>query len=120
MIISGGLGLAVPSNAVHRLLASPQPFELGVSLRPVRIHGPAPGIALLVLEIAEGSAAEYASLRVGDSLIGSGGKRFASIDDLRDALDGATGEHLTLQFLRGGDTKHREAVIRVARAPLAA
>lgn len=116
MVVSGGLGLAVPSNAVRHLLQNAPPFELGVSLRPVRIHAPSPGIALLVLEIAPGSAAEYASLKVGDILIGCGGKRFHTVDELRDVLDGTVGGSVSVQFLRGGETKRREVVIRFAPA----
>ena len=45
-IAQGGLGLAVPANAVERLLTSAPPPELGVTVRPVRIPGPRGRIAL--------------------------------------------------------------------------
>jgi serine protease Do len=111
MILSGGLGLAIPSNAVRRLLSSGTPAELGVTVRPVRIPGADPGIAWLVLAVAPGSPADYASLRIGDVLIGSGGRRFATSDDLYEAL--ASGPLLTLEFLRGGDSKRRKATARL-------
>jgi serine protease Do len=120
MVVSGGLGLAVPSNAVRRLLTLGPPVELGVTLRPVRIAGPAPGIALVVLGVAPGSAAEYASFRVGDLLLGSGGKRFTSLDDFRDALDaGAKAGLIAVQFQRGGDRNQREVTVRLSHAKAA-
>jgi serine protease Do len=112
-IASGGLGLAVPANAVRRLLTAGSPVELGVTVRPVRIPGPDRGIAWVVLGVAPGSPADYASLRVGDALIGSGGKRFSTSDDLYEALD--SDRLLTLQFLRGGDPKRREVTVRLDR-----
>lgn len=121
-VAAGGLGIAVPGSAVRRLLAAEStPFELGVAVRPVRIPGREGGIALLVLEIAAGSAAEYASLRVGDSLIGAGGKRFRSVEDFQLALEQAENGPLTLQFIRGGaaasrETKKREVTVRAAVA----
>jgi serine protease Do len=113
-VVSGGLGIAIPANAVGRLLtADHPPVELGVTVRPVRIPGPDRGIALLVLDIAKGSPADYASLRVGDFLIGAAGRRFASVDDLRDCLDHADNRCVTIQFLRGGQTMKREVTVRV-------
>jgi serine protease Do len=114
-VVSGGLGLAVPANAVGRLLSLGPPAEIGVSVRPLRIRGPVGSIALLVLDIAEGGAADYASLRIGDLLTGADGRRFASADDLRDAIDRAEGRFMTIQFLRGDDTNNREATVKVLR-----
>jgi serine protease Do len=120
MVVSGGLGLAVPISAVRRLLTFGPPVELGVTLRQVGIPGPAPGIALMVLAIAPGSAAEYASLRVGDLLLGSGGRRFTSVDEFREALDeGARAGRITVQFHRGGDRNHREVTVRLVHAAAA-
>ncbi len=64
-----------------------------------------------MLSVAPGSPADYASLRVGDAFIGSGGKRFTTSDDLYEALD--SGRFLTLQILRGGDPKRREVTVRL-------
>jgi serine protease Do len=112
-VASGGLGLAVPASAVRRLLADGPPAELGVTLRPVRIPGPGGGIALLVLSTAVGGPADYASLRIGDVLTGVNGKRFTSVDDLRESLDRTRGALLTLQFIRGGDGRRREVTVRL-------
>jgi len=114
-VISGGLGLAIPANAVSRLLTFGPPFELGVTVRPVRIPGANGGIGLLVLGVTAGGAADYASLRLGDLLIGTAGRRFASVDDLRDAFDRQEGSIVTIQFRRGGDSGEREVSILVTR-----
>jgi serine protease Do len=113
MVISGGLGLAVPSNAVERLLSGGPPVELGVTVRPVRIPGPEGGIALLVLGITPGSAAEYASLRIGDVLVGSGNMRFYSPDDLQDVIEQSNGRGVRLRFRRGGERNEREVTVRL-------
>jgi serine protease Do len=114
-VVAGGLGLAVPGNAVGRLLNAGPPVELGITIRPVRIRGPFAGIALLVLDIAAGGPAEYASLRVGDLLVGAGGRRFGSLDDFRDALDRAEGSSVTIQFLRGADANQREVTVQLTQ-----
>jgi S1-C subfamily serine protease len=64
-----------------------------------------------VLGVTPGSRADYASLRIGDVLIGSGGRRFVSSDDLYEVLD--NGGVVTLQFLRGGESKRREVTVRL-------
>jgi serine protease Do len=114
-IVSGGLGLAVPVNAVRRLMTAGPPAELGVAVRPVRIPGQNGGIALLVLNVAEGSAADYVSLRQGDLLVAAEGRSFESAEDLRDVLDRGTGKSVTIQFLRGGLAKKREVTIRLSQ-----
>jgi serine protease Do len=114
-IVAGGIGLAVPVNAVRRLLAAGPPPELGVALRPVRIPGRNGGIALLVLNVAPGSAADYVSLREGDLLVGAQGRNFESAEDLREALDRCTGKSVTIQFLRGGQAKKREVTVRLTQ-----
>ena len=90
--------------------------ELGVTVRPVRIMVgiPAPdrGIGLLVLGVSAGSPAEYASLRIGDLLVGVDGRRFASVGDLQTALDRRETRPMSVQFLRGGDSRQREVTIR--------
>jgi S1-C subfamily serine protease len=69
-----------------------------VTLRPV-----SPG--LLILGVEPGGAAEAASLRPGDILLGS-------FDDLSDSLDSGK-EVVRMHFLRGDLTKVREAFVRL-------
>jgi serine protease Do len=114
-IVSGGLGLAVPVNAVRRLLTAGPPAELGVVVRPVRIPRRNGRIALLVLNVAAGSTADYVSLRQGDLLVAAEGRSFESAEDLREVLDRSTGRSVTIQFLRGGQTKKREVTIRLTQ-----
>lgn len=100
-----GLGIAVPSNAAADFLRrGPRPM-LGVVLQPVRL-------GLEIREVAAGGAAEAASLRAGDILLGS-------FDDLSDALD-SNSEVIRLHFLRGDRRKVREAYVRLREREAAA
>jgi serine protease Do len=107
--IVNGLGVAVPGNAALDFLRrGPRP-SLGVVLRPV-------SQGLLLLEVEPGGAAATASLRAGDTLLGS-------FDDLNEALDSGR-EVLRLQFVRewpdGGRARVREVAVRLdARAEAA-
>jgi serine protease Do len=119
-MIAGGLALAVPSNAVGQFLkrggaAGP---SLGVTLQAVPLRGG--GLGFLLLKVDPGSAAEAASLMIGDVLVGVAGRPFSSLDDLHTALDTA-GEVLETQFLRGDRRSTRTTTVRLrARAPEAA
>jgi serine protease Do len=112
MIAAGGLALAVPSNAVAEFLrrGARRP-ALGITVRPVSLDA-SRSMALIVLEVAPRGPAALASILIGDLLLGANGRRFASIDDLEDAIDGATGGVLTLQFTRGDHHKIREVAVR--------
>jgi serine protease Do len=114
-MVAAGLGLAVPANAVTRVLAGdPAPAPLGVVIRPapVRISG-AERLGLVVLEVVPGGAAEYASLRAGDMLIGIEGQPLRSLDDLEQALEGDGERLLRLQFVRGDPDKIRNVAVRL-------
>jgi serine protease Do len=114
-MVAAGLGLAVPANAVARVLAGDlAQAPLGVVLRPapVRISG-AERLGLIVLEVVAGSAAEYASLRAGDILIGIEGQPLRSLDELEEALEGAGERLLRLQFVRGDPDKIRNLAVRL-------
>jgi serine protease Do len=131
-MIVGGVGLAVPSNTVARLLnrlrnGAPQaPF--GVTLRPLEITvGNKAQLGLAILEVNKNSAAERASLMRGDILIAVEGRHFESIDDLDRVLDGtgtnsgANGERvIRIQFLRSDPTRIRTVSIRPGLATRAA
>ena len=112
------LGLAVPANAIARLLAGDlDPAPLGVALRPapIRIAGKE-RLGLVILEVTAGSAAEYASLRAGDVLVGIEEQALHSLDDLEQALEGSGERLLHLQFVRGDPGKIRRVTVRLGVA----
>ena len=114
-MVAEGLALAVPSNAVTRLLAGElQPAPLGVIVHPVAVRA-AGGerLGLGIVEVLKGSAAEYASLKAGDILMGIGGRAFHSLDDLEQALEGGRERLLRLQFIREDPGRLRTAAVRL-------
>jgi len=114
-MIAGGLGLAVPSNAVSRLLTGElQQAPLGVMMRPVpiRVAG-VERLGLNLIEVIKGGAAEYASLRAGDTLVGIEGQPLRSLDELEQALEGLGERLLRLQFVRGDPNKLRFVTVRL-------
>lgn len=113
MVVSGGLGLAIPSNTVRHFLAAGPQVELGVTVQPVRIRNGEPGIGWVVMEVEAGSPAERASLQPGDVITGANGREFAHPEDLARALDGNSGATLVLQFQRGGQPRRREVAVRL-------
>jgi serine protease Do len=115
--IVNGLGLAVPSRDIGEFLRRGTRPRLGVALRPVAYDGKNWG--LLVLEIEADGRADVASLRVGDILVGIGGRPLESLDNLQDALDSGA-EVVRVSFLRGDRSRIREAVVQLrARAEAA-
>jgi serine protease Do len=110
-MVAGGLGLAVPSNAVTRFLqgAGSRP-RIGIVTQPVLVAGSGrPG--LLILETEAGSAADAAGLMIGDVLVGTGGTPFRTHGDLAAAIERAgDGSAVPLDVLRGG----RPIVVTVA------
>lgn len=117
-MIAGGLALAVPSNAVERLLAQQgERPVLGIALRPVALNGAEQRLGLLIFDVAADSAAEAAGLLLGDVLLGIGGVPFTTPDDLLVALAQArSGATLSLDISRGG----QPLTILAKIAPLAA
>lgn len=114
-MIAGGLGLAVPANAVARLVAGDlEQAPLGVVLRPVmaRVSG-AERLGLLILEVVPNGAAEYSSLSAGDILTAIEGRAIKSLDDLEEALEGSGERLLHLQFIRGDPGKVRNVTVRL-------
>ena len=115
--IVNGLGLAVPSRDIGQFLKRGSRPRLGVALRPVLYDGR--NLGLLILEVEENGAAANASLRIGDILVGAGGKRLESMESLNDALDSGS-PVVRLSFLRGERSQVREAVVQLhARAEAA-
>jgi len=115
-MVVGGLGLAVPSNAVARLLAGDlQQASLGVVIQPVAIQiAGTDRLGLAVLEVVKGGAAEFASLRMGDILVGIDGQPLLSLDDLESALEGSEERVTRLQFLRGDQNQMRSVAVRLS------
>jgi len=114
-MVAAGLGLAVPANAVARVLSGDlAPAPLGVVVRPASVRiSSTERLGLAVLEVVPGSAAEYASLRTGDMLIGVEGQPLRSLDDLEQALEGEGERLLRLQFIRGDPDKIRNVAVRL-------
>ncbi len=113
-MIAGGLALAVPSNTVAEFLRrGASDVALGVVVQPI-------AEGLLVIRVMPGSAAEAASLLVGDLLVGAGGRRFRSPDDLADALEQNAGGALELSFVRGERRSVRQVMVRLPQRRMAA
>ena len=109
MVVSGGLGLAIPSNVVADFLRRGAAPSLGIVVRPVHNGG---ALGLLVLEISPDSAAAAASLMLGDVLTGVNGRIFQSLSDLSETLESAS-DTVTLQFMRGDRRVPREVHVRL-------
>jgi serine protease Do len=101
--IVSGLGVAVPSNVAALFVAAGPRPSIGVTLEPE-------GNGLRVLRVERSGAAEAASIRAGDLLVGS-------YDDLIDQLESGNAS-ITLQFLRGARL-HRVEIPLAKRAQAA-
>jgi serine protease Do len=117
-MIAGALAFAVPSQSVNRFLAAPreEPDGLGVIVRPVWLDRAAQQFGLVVLEVIPRSPADRASLLQGDVLLGAGGKRFQSVQDLEIAIQAGRGGILDLQFRRGAGANIRTVAVQMAAA----
>ena len=118
----GGFILALPADAALKRrvdeLARGEAAErprLGVALAPPRAArrmraavGLEPRDGLLVRQVVDDSPAASAGLQRGDLLVRAGDKPLASMDDLFDALDGAT-DSLALGLVRG--TEERDVAV---------
>lgn len=121
-MIAAGVGLAVPSNGVSHLLErGAGRAELGVVVRPVQVTVQGKEcVGLMIMEIIKSSAAEMASLMLGDILIGVGGRSLDSIEDFERALEGVGERMVRLQFLRGDRATIRTVAARIGLASTAA
>jgi serine protease Do len=104
-MVAGRLALAIPSNTVQDSLSvGPLDSWLGVTVYPVdvpRVAGRGRAFGLFILEVEPASPAANASLLRGDIVLGTEEKRFASIDDLSQALYGRAPRLERLEFVRG-------------------
>ncbi|MCU1335426.1 MAG: peptidase and chymotrypsin/Hap [Bryobacterales bacterium] len=107
MVVSGGLALAIPSELVVRFLERGSRPTIGIVVRPVANTG------LMLLQVNPNSAAERASLRTGDLLLGANGRRFESTDDLSEAIEDAAGSVMKVRFRRGNRSIEREVSVVV-------
>ena len=116
MIVTGGIALAVPSVSVEDFVRhGPRP-RIGVTIQPVTLNRRG-ALGLLVLSVEPGSAAEQASLLMGDVLVGTAEGAFTSPADLPDAVADAGSGRLKLRFLRGDRKREREVVLALAGRP---
>ena len=118
MIVSSGLALAIPSRAVQQfLLPSTGRRTLGVTIRPVQSKNSQTG--LMILEIAEGGAAERSSLLPGDILAHANGRPLRDADDLQAAMDEAADFLLHVQFYRAGKPELRRVAVQLKHQQVA-
>jgi serine protease Do len=111
-MVAGGLGLAVPSNAVEQFLRSTgaRP-HIGISVQPVLV--PIAGTrtsGLLVLDVTAGSAADAAGMLVGDIVLAVDGQRIEGSRALSSALYGPNAPATVRFDLWRGGTKLTLAV----------
>jgi S1-C subfamily serine protease len=65
----------------------------------------------MILEIRKGSAAEMASLMLGDILIGADGRELETMEDFERVLYSDGDRVVRLQFLRGDRTTIRTVAV---------
>lgn len=113
-IAAGGLGLAVPTEAVRRFIRlGPESASLGITIHATRMRlDSRDTVGYVVLEVTPGSAAERASLLPGDVLIGTSERWFTHPRDLGTLLDSGASA-LKLRFLRGERHRWREVVVQL-------
>ncbi len=118
-MVAGRLALAIASNEVARFLrgeSGGESLRLGVSVMPVRLPRSTGGrkFALVLAAVEPGTPAARASLMPGDILLGTQEKRFASVRDLAEALQGDDAGLLRLEFLRGDYERVRRVSVQLA------
>jgi serine protease Do len=124
-MIAGGLAFAIPSESVAAFLRAPlhagsrAQTGLGVVLRLVSVER-SNQLGFIVLEVIPDSAADRASLLQGDVLVGAGGQRFQSVQDLETAIHASRERILELQFRRGASQNIRTVAILVPPASVKA
>ena len=100
-MISGGLGLAIPSNGVGEFLATSSRPRMGLTLQPVTFPAgrQSSGAGLLLTEVLVGSPAALAGLYVGDIIVAANDGATARPQDLASALRDPS--PVRVQVLRG-------------------
>jgi serine protease Do len=118
-MVAGRLALAIASNEVARFLrgeSGADSLRLGVSVVPVRMPRPIAGrkFGLVLASVEPGTPAASASLLPGDILLGTEQKRFTSVSNLAEALQGDAASVLRLEFLRGDYERVRRVSVQLA------
>jgi serine protease Do len=118
-MVAGRLALAIASNEVARFLrgeSGADPLRLGVSVVPVQLPRPIAGrkFGLALASVQPGTPAASASLLPGDILLGTEQKRFTSVSNLAEALQGDAAAVLRLEFLRGDYERVRRVSVQLA------
>jgi serine protease Do len=118
-MVAGRLALAIASNEVARFLrgeSAADSLRLGVSVVPVRMPRPIAGrkFGLVLAAVEPGTPAASASLLPGDILLGTEQKRFTSVSNLAEALQGDAAAVLRLEFLRGDYDRVRRVSVQLA------
>jgi serine protease Do len=118
-MVAGRLALAIASNEVARFLrgeSGTDSLRLGVSVVPVRMPRPIAGrkFGLVLASVEPGTPAASASLLPGDILLGTEQKRFTSVSNLAEALQGDAASVLRLEFLRGDYERVRRVSVQLA------
>lgn len=100
-MISGGLGLAIPSNAVTEFLAESCRPRLGVAVRPVTFPAARQGsdAGLLITEVVRESPAAAAGLCIGDIIVRLNGKPIGRGEDIAAGIGNAA--LAPIEVLRG-------------------
>ena len=118
-MVAGRLALAIASNEVARFLrgeSGADSLRLGVSVVPVRLPRPIAGrkFGLVLASVEPETPAASASLLPGDILLGTEQKRFTSVSNLAEALQGDAASVLRLEFLRGDYERVRRVSVQLA------
>lgn len=118
-MVAGRLALAIASNEVARFLngeSGADSLRLGVSVMQVRLPRSIAGrkFGLVLASIEPGTPAASASLLPGDILLGTEEKRFTSVSDLAETLQGDAASVLRLEFLRGDYERVRRVSVQLA------
>lgn len=121
-MIAGGLAFAVPSQSVNQFLSASleEHSGLGVVVRPVLVSRSERQLGLIVLEVIPHTPAVRASLLQGDILVGAGGRRFQSLQDLEIAIHNSRGGIVALDFRRGASGNIRTVAVPIAPASVRA
>ena len=117
-MVAGRLALAIASNEVTRFLngeSGSDSLRLGVSVMLVRLpRSSGRKFGLLLAAVEAGTPAARASLLPGDILLGTEQRRFTSVSDLAEALQGEAASLLRLEFLRGDYERVRRVSVQLA------